>query len=101
MNDVPSDTVDPESHSRHYSWAPSPEDPAERVHAGLDALERIIRGERHLSPGAHTLGLTLTAASEGTVTTSNPAIFAVAGLVPCAESGISIFVRCVSPRRPR
>lgn len=78
MNDVPSDTVDPDSHSRRYSWAPSPEDPAERVHAGLDALEKIIRGERHLSPGAHTLGLTLTAASEGTVTmTATPGQWAL------------------------
>ncbi len=37
-------------------------------------------------------------ASEGTVTTWKPAIAAVAGFVPCAESGTSTFVRAVSPR---
>lgn len=68
MNDAPFDSVDPGSCSRHYSWAPAPEDPTERVHAGVDALREIIRGERHLSPGAHTLGVRLTGAEEGAVT---------------------------------
>ena len=36
-------------------------------------------------------------ASEGMVTTSKPAITAVAGLVPWAESGTRILVRPVSP----
>lgn len=78
MSHAPFDTVDSESHSRHYSWTETPADPAERVHAGLDALERIIRGERHLSPGAHTLGLRLATAAEGAVTMSaSPAEWAL------------------------
>ena len=39
----------------------------------------------------------LPSASEGSVTTSNPAMAADAGLVPWAESGISTFRRCDSP----
>lgn len=78
MDHAPFDSVDSDAHSRHYSWAAAPADPAERVHAGLGALEQIIRGERHLSPGAHTLGVKLTAASEGTVTmTATPAEWAL------------------------
>ncbi|WP_295650719.1 PaaI family thioesterase [uncultured Dietzia sp.] len=78
MDHAPFDSVDPESHSRRYSWAAAPADPSERVHAGLAALEEIIRGERHLSPGAHTLGVRLTAAAEGSVTmTATPAEWAL------------------------
>ena len=37
-------------------------------------------------------------ASDGSVTTRKPAIAADAGFVPCAESGISTFLRLASPR---
>ena len=40
----------------------------------------------------------LPSASEGRVTTSNPAIAADAGLVPWALSGMAILVRPASPR---
>ena len=70
MDHAPFDSVDPVSRSREYSWAAPPEDPASRIHAGLEALHEIIRGERHLSPGAHTLGLRLTSAEAGAVTMS-------------------------------
>lgn len=78
MDHAPFDSVDPAAHSREYSWAPPPADPGTRVHAGIDALEQIIRGERHLSPGAHTLGLRLTAAENGAVTmTASPTEWAL------------------------
>lgn len=48
------------------------------MHAGLDALNRIISGERHLSPGAYTLGIRLSSAEEGAVTmTAEPAEWAL------------------------
>lgn len=78
MDHAPVNRVDPVGRRRQYTWAAPPEDPATRVHAGLEALEEIIRGERHLSPGAHTLGVTLTAAEHGAVTmTATPAEWAL------------------------
>lgn len=78
MDNAPFDSVDPTARHREYTWAAPPEDSATRVHAGLEALEEIIRGERHLSPGAHTLGVRLAAAARGTVTmTAAPAEWAL------------------------
>ncbi len=78
MDRNPFDSVDPASRTREYSWAAPPEDPARRVHAGLDSLEEVIRGERHLSPAAHSLGVRLTSAEEGAVTmTATPAEWAL------------------------
>lgn len=78
MDDAPFDSVDPATHSRRYSW-PAPPGAADRsVHAGLNALRSIIDGERRLSPGAHTLGVRLSAAEEGSVTmTAEPAEWAL------------------------
>ena len=78
MDRNPFDSVDPASRTREYSWAAPPDDPARRVHAGLDSLEEVIRGERHLSPAAHSLGVRLTSAEEGSVTmTATPAEWAL------------------------
>ena len=78
MDHAPFDSVDQTSRTREYSWAAPPEDPASRVHAGLESLEAVLRGERHLSPGAHTLGVRLTSAQEGAVTlTATPAEWAL------------------------
>jgi uncharacterized protein (TIGR00369 family) len=77
-DDEPFDSVDPEARSRHYSWPPLPTAAERSPHAGLDALRRIIDGERHLSPGAHTLGLTLSSAADRVVTmTAEPAEWAL------------------------
>jgi len=75
----PVDVVDPAARTRSYSWAPlRPDAGHNTVHAGLAALHRIIDGERHLSPGAFTLGVRLTAAEEGAVTmTAAPAEWAL------------------------
>lgn len=78
MDDTPYDSLDPATHSRHYSWPPLPTAGERNVHAGPEALQRVIAGERHLSPGAHTLGVRLTAAEEGAVTmTAEPAEWAL------------------------
>lgn len=77
--DAPFDTVDPADHSRHYSWVPlRPDAGHNTAFAGLEALRSIIRGERHLSPGAFTLGLRLTEVEEGVATmTATPAEWAL------------------------
>ena len=78
MDDAPFDSVDPAANSRHYSWPPLSTGPDRAVHAGLEALRRIIAGERRLSPGAHTLGVRLSEAEEGAVTmTAAPAEWAL------------------------
>ena len=77
-DDAHFDSIDPAARSRHYSW-PEPNLGTGRTTevSGLDFLRRIIAGERHLSPGAHTLGIRLTAAAEGSVTmTATPADWA-------------------------
>ena len=72
------DSTDPAARSRHYSWPPLPDERERTLHAGLDALRRIIAGERHLSPGAVTLGLRLTSADVRVVTmTADPAEWAL------------------------
>ena len=77
-SDAPFDTVDPSARSRRYSWPALPDAAQRSAHAGLDALQAIIDGERHLSPGAHTLGIQLAAAEEGSVTmTAEPADWAL------------------------
>ncbi|KAA0918115.1 PaaI family thioesterase [Dietzia sp. ANT_WB102] len=77
-DDAPFDSVDPAARRRHYSWPARPAAGDRAHHAGLDALHRIIDGERHLSPGAHTLGVRLAAAEEGAVTmTAEPAEWAL------------------------
>lgn len=77
-DNAPFDSVDPEAHSRHYSWPAPPPTEDRDLHAGLTVLDRIIAGERHLSPGAHTLGVRLTAAEAGSVTmTAAPAEWAL------------------------
>lgn len=77
-DDVALDSVDPAAHSRHYTWTPPSSGSERTAHAGLDALRRVIDGELHLSPGAHTLGLRLTAADERTVSlTAAPAEWAL------------------------
>lgn len=76
--DGPFDSVDPVTHSRHYSWPPLPGPGDRAVHAGLHALQRIIAGERHLSPGSYTLGVRLDSAEEGSVTmTAEPGEWAL------------------------
>ena len=70
MDDAPFDSVDPVARSRHYSWPALPDAAAPGAHAGLEALRLIIDGERHLSPGAHTLGIRLSAAEVGAGTTT-------------------------------
>ncbi|MDV8002081.1 PaaI family thioesterase [Rhodococcus sp. IEGM 1408] len=73
-----SDPADPAAHSRHYSWPPLPTGGARTPHAGPDALQRVIDGERHLSPGALTLGLQLTSVDDRAVTmTAEPAEWAL------------------------
>ncbi|AWH94393.1 PaaI family thioesterase [Dietzia psychralcaliphila] len=67
-DDEPFDSVDPAARSRHYSWPPLPTASERTPHAGLDALRRIVDGERHLSPGAHTLGLELSSVADRVVT---------------------------------
>lgn len=75
---APFDSVDPVAHSRHYSWPGLPGVDERALHAGPEALQLIIDGERHLSPGAHTLGIRLAAAEEGAVTmTAEPAEWAL------------------------
>lgn len=77
-HDAPFDSVDPATRSRQYSWPALPAADERIAHAGLDTLNRIIAGERHLSPGAHTLGVRLSAAEEGAVTmTAEPAEWAL------------------------
>lgn len=76
--DGPFDSVDLVTHSRHYSWPALPGPDERGLHAGLDALHRVIEGERHLSPGAYTLGVRLASAEEGSVTmTAEPAEWAL------------------------
>ena len=78
MDDAPFDSVDPVARGRHYSWPALPDAAERSVHAGLEALRLIIDGERHLSPGAHTLGVRLSAAEVGAVTmTAEPAEWAL------------------------
>lgn len=44
----------------------------------MDYLQTVIDGENHLSPGAHTLGIQLTEAAEGSVVmTATPADWAL------------------------
>ncbi|MFN3601579.1 MAG: PaaI family thioesterase [Dietzia sp.] len=77
-DDEPFDSVDPAARSRHYSWPPLPTASERTPHAGLDALRRIVDGERHLSPGAHTLGLELTSVDDRVVTmTATPGEWAL------------------------
>ena len=77
-HDAPFDSVDPAARSRHYSWPALPPADERTAHAGLDALNRVIAGERPLSPGAHSLGIRLTSAEKGTVTmTAEPAEWAL------------------------
>lgn len=72
------DPADPAAHSRHYSWPPLPTGAARTPHAGRDALQRVIDGERHLSPGALTLGLHLSSVGDRAVTmTATPAEWAL------------------------
>lgn len=78
MDHAPFDSVDIAARRREYTWAAPPADEQLRVHAGLEALQAIIRGERHLSPGAHSLGVRLTSAERGAVTmTATPAEWAL------------------------
>ncbi len=77
--DAPSDTVDPDTRTRTYTW---PEPPADGGHntasAGLPALQAMIAGERPLSPAAYTLGLRATSAEEGLIVmTATPAEWAL------------------------
>lgn len=77
-HDAPFDSVDPAARSRHYSWPTLPPADERTAHAGMDALDRVVAGERHLSPGAHTLGVRLTSAEGGAVTmTATPAEWAL------------------------
>lgn len=77
-DDEPFDSVDPAARSRHYSWPPLPTASERSPHAGLDALRRVVDGERHLSPGAHTLGLQLSAVADRSVTmTATPGEWAL------------------------
>lgn len=72
---APFDSVDPETRTRNYSW---PEPPTDGGHntatSGLPALQAMVSGDRPMSPGAYTLGLSATTAEEGVITlTATPA----------------------------
>ena len=74
---APADT-DPAARARSYTWPPLPAAAERTPHAGLDALHRVIAGERHLSPGALTLGLRLDSVAERVaVMTATPAEWAL------------------------
>ena len=65
--------------SRTYGWPARPEsDGRNNVYAGLEAMHRVVTGETPLSPGAYTLGVTLSAVEEGRATmTATPGDWAV------------------------
>jgi len=69
------DHTDRASRTRTYDW-PEPggsATPGTTSYSGPEALQRVLDGELHISPGAHTLGLRLTSFAEGeAVLTARP-----------------------------
>ena len=60
-DNTPVDHTDPQARRRTYEW-PEPTDhdsPGTTSYSGPEALQRVLDGELHISPGAHTLGLRL------------------------------------------
>lgn len=74
-----SDHTDPDARTRTYTWPARPEsDGRNNVYAGLEAMQRVVSGQTPLSPGAATLGVTLTAVAPGRATmTATPGDWAV------------------------
>ena len=65
----PVDHTDPRARRRVYEW-PEPTDhgtPGTTSYSGPEALQRVLDGDLHISPGAHTLGLRLSSFDIGTV----------------------------------